>query len=100
MAAPRKTTPPPAGPTCPGCQSLAAELARLQRQQRKQATEIRKLQAALLSQETELFEERTRSIRLDKALSQYRFLNPYRLLEFSQHLPEGNALAAGLTHLN
>ena len=89
-----------AGPTCPDCRALAADLARLQRQQRKQTAELRQLVILLQQQRAELAEERERSGRLNEALSYHRFVQPYLLHQFGQHLPEKNALAAGLAHLN
>lgn len=97
----RKKTPPPAGPTCPGCQSQAAELARLQRQQRQQAGELRKLRALLQLQAADLAEERERSRRLNQALEQHRFLDPWFLQQFTQRLLLWrNDLTNGLFHLN
>ena len=93
----RKKTPPPA---CLDCQHLLAELAKVQRQQRQQATELRTLQAQLQTQAVELAEARELGRRLDEALSYCRFTQPYLLHLFGQHLPQGNVLVAGLSHLN
>lgn len=93
----RKPTPAPA---CLDCQHLLAKVASHERQQRQQAAELRKLQAQLEAQAAELAEERERSRRLDEALSYVRFTQPYLLHQFSQHLPVGNDLAAGVLHFN
>jgi hypothetical protein len=96
----RKPTPPPAGPTCPGCQAQAAKLTHLERQQRKQAKEIRQLQGLLYEKDQQVAEARELARRLDEALSFHRFTQPYLLHLFGIHLPEGNGLVAGLSHLN
>ena len=96
----RNNTPPPAGPTCPGCQRLAADLARLKSQQRKQAADLRKLETQLRAQAADLATEQERSHKLEAALHWQSFTQPYLLHLFGQHLPKGNALAAGLTHFN
>lgn len=96
MAA-RKKTPPPA---CLDCQHLLAELAKVQRQQRKQAADFRELNTQTQSLLTALSEARETIHRLETTLSYHRFTQPYLLHLFGQHLPQGNALAAGLTHHN
>lgn len=93
----RKHTPPPA---CLDCQHLLAELARLQRQQRQQAADLRKLEALHRAQAAELAEARERSRKLEEALNYTRFVQPYLLHEFTKHLPAGNFLLTGLSHLN
>lgn len=99
MAA-RKTTSPPAGPECLGCRALAADLARLQRKQRQQTADLRKLEVLYRAQAAELTETRELSRKLEEALNYTHFVQPYLLHQFSQHLPEGNALVAGLAHFN
>jgi len=97
----RNPTPPPApGPTCPGCRALADKIARLERQQRKQAAAARKYEVLLPNLREMLAEEKERSQRLEDALSYVRFVHPYLIHQFSQHLPHTNSLAAGLFHLN
>lgn len=96
----RKTPPPTAGPTCPACKRLVADLKQMKSQQRKQATALNKLEAQLRTQATELAKERERHHQLETALHWQSFTQPYLLHLFGQHLPEGNVLAAGLTHFN
>ncbi|WP_035565996.1 hypothetical protein [Hymenobacter sp. IS2118] len=96
MAA-RKKTPPP---SCLDCQHLLAELAKVQRQQRKQAAEFRELNTQTQSLLTALSAAREKIQHLETALDYHRFTQPYLLHLFGQHLPQGNALAAGLSHFN
>lgn len=99
MAA-RKTTPPPLSPMCPDCRALAAKVARLERQQRQQAANARKYEALLLQLRADLAEARELGRKLEDSLSYHRFTQPYLLHLFGQHLPQQNALAAALFHLN
>lgn len=100
MGTRKQPAPPPAGPTCPGCQRLAVDLKKMESWQRKQAADLRKLEALLRAQAAELATEQERSRKLEAALHWQYFIQPYMLHQFSQHLPQGNALIAGLTHFN
>lgn len=92
--------PAPAGLTCPGCKRLAADLKKMESQLRKQVADLRKLEALLRTQAADLTAERERGQKLEANLHWQYFIQPYLLHQFSQHLPEGNALIAGLSHFN